>query len=280
MRRNRLFAAAILAATVAVSAGCAATPPPVSQQVQDYYDANKDRPLDAAAASKSASATPTAAPVPVGFDIASIKTALATNPALTISVLGDSTGNSTGEWVDLWGKHLSATAAVTIHLWDQDKESWRPNATFYPGPEGRSIEIWNGSMPGATADFPASRLKVMQPEKPDFVIYSFGHNGQAAAVSSHFQATSDAVTAQWGSKLPTVAIIQNAASAPRTMQTDANQSALKAWASAAGIPTVDVRSAFDALPDLKANLVDDGTGVHPNAAGQQVWVDAVIAALG
>jgi len=284
LRRNRFLAAAVLAATVAVSTGCASSPPPVSQQVQDYYDANKDRPLGvtpgASPASASAAAKPSVAPIPVGFDLASIKAALASNPAVTISVLGDSTGNSTGEWVDLWGKHLSTTASVTIHLWDQDKESWRPNATAYPGPEGRTIEIWNGSQPGSTADYPSSRLKVMQPNKPDFVILNFGHNGSAGAVASQLQQTTDAVSAQWGGKLPTVAILQNAAGAPRTMQTDANQNVLKAWAVSTGIPTIDVRSAFDALPDLKAYLVDDGLGVHPNPAGQQIWADTVVATLG
>lgn len=279
MRRNRFLAAAVLAATVAVSTGCAASPPPVSDKVQEYYDANKDRPLGAAA-SKSATATPTAAPVPVGFDLASIKGALATNPALTISVLGDSTGNSTGEWVDLWGKHLSETATVTIHLWDQDKEQWRGQPTVYPGATGRTIEIWNGSQPGSSADYPATRLTVMQPNKPDFVILSFGHNGQAKGVASQFQTTQDAVAAKWGGKLPIVAVIQNAAGQPRAAQTDANQVVVREWASVNGIPTIDVRAAFDKLPDLQANLVDDGLGVHPNPAGQQVWADTVIAALG
>jgi len=38
LRSNRLLAAAVLAATLAFSTGCAATPPPVSAKVQDAYN--------------------------------------------------------------------------------------------------------------------------------------------------------------------------------------------------------------------------------------------------
>lgn len=38
MRRSRLLAAVVLAASVAVSTGCAATPPPVSEKVQQAYE--------------------------------------------------------------------------------------------------------------------------------------------------------------------------------------------------------------------------------------------------
>lgn len=276
MRNTRIIAAALLAATIAFTTGCAHTPPPVSQQVQDYYDQAQAR------ASQRATPTPTAtaAPLPAGFDLASIKAVIANNPTVVVSVLGDSTGNGPGEWVDLWGKHLAAVASVTIHTWDQDVHDWRAKVTSYPGPAGRSIEIWNGSMPGATADYPATRMTIMQPTKPDVTILSFGHNGMPGVVGPDLLLTTNAVTTLWGGQVPTVAILQNAAGAPRVKQTDANQAALKLWASNSGTPLIDVRSSFDAAPDLAALLNPDGTGVHPNAAGQQLWVDAVIAALG
>jgi len=277
LRRNRFLAAAILAATVAVSTGCATSPPPVSQKVQDYYDANKDRPLGSNA---SAPAAPPAAPVTVGFDLPSIKTAVATNPTVVISVLGDSTGDAKGEWVDLWAKHLASTASVTVHFWDQRTENWSPNKAFYPGAAGRSIEIWNGSQPGAMADYPATRIKVMQPAKPDFMILSFGHNGSTSAIGPSLLATTNAVTTQWGGKVPTVAVLQNAAGEPRTAQTNNNQAALKLWATNNGVPVIDVRAAFDAVPDITTVLKDDETGVHPNDAGSQIWADTVITALG
>lgn len=277
MRRNRFLAAAVLAATVAVSTGCASSPPPVSQKVQDYYDANKDRPLGGSA---PASTAPTAPPVAVGFDVASMKTATATNPSVVISVLGDSTGNAKGEWVDLWAKHLASSASVTVHFWDQNAEDWSPNPTYYPGAAGRSIEIWNGSQPGAMADYPATRMKVMQPAKPDFTILSFGHNGSTSSIGPSLLATTNAITTQWGGKIPTVAILQNAAGEPRTGQTNSNQAALKQWATNSGTPLIDVRAAFDSVANISTVLVDDGTGVHPNPAGSQLWVDAVIATLG
>ena len=277
LRRFRFLTAAVLASAVAVSTGCMATPPPVSQKVQDYYDANKDRALGQ---STAASTAPAITPVAFGFDIPSIKTAVATNPTVTISVLGDSTGDARGEWVDLWGKHLAATASVTVHFWDQRTEDWSPTTAFYPGAAGRSIEIWNGSQGGAMADYPATRLKVMQPAKPDFMILSFGHNGPTSAISPTLLATSEAVTTQWGGKIPTVAVLQNAAGEPHTEQTNNNQTALQLWATNNGVPVIDVRAAFDAVPDITTVLKDDQTGVHPNDAGSQIWADTVTAALG
>ncbi|WP_309076017.1 SGNH/GDSL hydrolase family protein [Paenarthrobacter sp.] len=199
---------------------------------------------------------------------------------MTISVLGDSTGNAKGEWVDLWAKHLASFASVTVHLWDQNAENWSPNQTYYPGAAGRSIEIWNASQPGAKADYPSTRIKVMQPTKPDFVILSFGHNGAPTAIGPNMFATMNAVNTQWGGKVPTLAILQNAAGEPRTLQTNNNQAALKVWAAGNGVPLIDVRAAFDSVQDINTVLMADGTGVHPNAAGQQLWVDAVISALG
>lgn len=216
---------------------------------------------------------------PVGASLEDMKAALASDRNLTISILGDSTGNSTGEWVDLWGRHLAEKATVTIHLWDQSIENWRPNPVTYPGP-ARTIEIWNGSMPGATADYPASRMQIMQPAKPDLMILSFGHNGAAQAIAPHLQTTVDASTALWGSKVPVAAVLQNKAGEPRTARTDENQQALRGWATESGTPIIDVRAAFDSVPDLQSVLVADGTGVHPNDAGSRIWADAVAATLG
>lgn len=273
MRFTRLFTAAIAAGALVLSVGCAATPPPVSQQVQEYYDANKD--LHAGQSGTSA-ATPVAQPV----SLERIKATLVTNPVVTISVLGDSTGDAQGEWVDLWAQHLAASATVSVHSWDQASEDWYPTATTYPGPDGRIVEIWNASKQGAAANYPATRIKVMQPSKPDFMILSFGHNGQASAMGPNMLTTMSAVTQLWNGKIPAIAVIQNAAGEPRTNVTDANQAALKHWASINAVPTIDVRASFDRVADIKTVLLDDGTGVHPNSAGQKLWLDAVIASLG
>ena len=47
---RRFLTIAVLAATLAAAAGCSTTPPPASDQVQKYYDANKDLKTSAPAA--------------------------------------------------------------------------------------------------------------------------------------------------------------------------------------------------------------------------------------
>lgn len=198
--------------------------------------------------------------------------------ASIISVLGDSTGNSAGEWVDLWAQDLARNATVTVHMWDQLEQQYYSQPKVY-GTAEKQITIWNGSMSGASADYPVDKLPVIQPETPDVVLLSFGHNGTPQNIGPAFQATYDAVIAAAPDAATTV-IIQNPANPPRTERTNENQAAVKQWAETNDLPTLDVRAAFDTEPDLTALLLNDGTGVHPNEAGSRVWADAIIAELG
>lgn len=219
-------------------------------------------------------------PAPTAATIEPAAALVAGTGPLTISVLGDSTGNSTGEWVDLWARDLAAAGnSVTIHLWDQETEQWRDQTVSYPGGP-RQITIWNGSMPGAQADYPRDKLDVIQPEQPDLLILNYGHNGQPSAISGTFQATLTAVDEKWDEPFVTVAVIQNAAAEPRAVRSADNHAQVREWALSAGVPVIDVRAAFEEQPDLAPLIVDDGTGVHPNEVGSRIWADTVTAALG
>ncbi len=224
-----------------------------------------------AIATSPATGTATSSPAPQTSEQVSL------DGASIISVLGDSTGNSSGEWVDLWAQDLAKNATVTVHMWDQLKQQYYSQPKVY-GTAEKQITIWNGSMSGASADYPVDKLSVIQPETPDIVLLSFGHNGTPQNIGPAFQATYDAI-ASAAPEAETSVIIQNPANPPRTERTDENQAAVKQWAGTNGLPTLDVRSAFDTKPDLTALLLDDGTGVHPNDAGSRVWADAIITAL-
>lgn len=196
---------------------------------------------------------------------------------VVISVLGDSTGNSTGEWVDLWAQDIAESATVTMYLWDQTAEQYRPDPITY-GSGAKQVTIWNGSMPGATADYPTDKMSTILPESPSTVILSYGHNGAPETVAPAFQETAEALAGA-APDADVLVVMQNAAGEPRRARTDQNQMLLRNWATNAGLPIIDVRAAFDTQPNLEGLLLDDGTGVHPNDAGSRVWAEALQAAL-
>lgn len=223
--------------------------------------------------------TPTPAPVLAEGMLGAIQAAVQTGGAepLVISVLGDSTGNGPGEWVDLWAQHLAKYGTVTLHQWEQVANDWDPAPKAYPGAGGRSIEIWNGSQPGSTYTYPLERLELIQPVKPSFVILSFGHNLAPKTADLGSVDLLAAVDAKWGTAIPAVVTIQNPAQGSRETRTQTSVDVLTAWAPRAGYPTINVNKAFIDNGGAAALLQDE---VHPNGAGSKVWADAVIATLG
>lgn len=199
---------------------------------------------------------------------------LAGTGPLTIGVLGDSTGNGEGEWVDLWAQDLAKSGTVTLHQWDSTKNAWFPNTTTYPG-GARQITIWNGSQPGSNYTYPLENLAVISPEKPKFMILNFGHNGAPQRVDAGMVELLAAVEKKWG-PTPAVITLQNPSQGEREQRTAFNVAVLREWATEAGYPVIDVNKAFMDTGKIAPLLTDD---VHPNAAGSRIWADTVIKAI-
>lgn len=216
---------------------------------------------------------PTVDPAPT---LDAIRAAVAGTESLVISVLGDSTGNAKGEWVELWSQHLAQYGTVTLHQWDDKAGAWNPKPIVVPGTD-RSITIWNGSHPGANYTYALERIDIMQPEKPSFLIHSFGHNKAAQLADGGAMDLLLAVNRKWAAPVPTVVVLQNPSQNAREFNTKESVDVLRAWAPRAGHPVIDVYGAFEAAGNLPSLLSDD---VHPNPAGQKLWVDTVIATLG
>jgi lysophospholipase L1-like esterase len=194
---------------------------------------------------------------------------------VVVSVLGDSTGNEDGEWVDLWARRLGATRQVVLHQWDDTNGGWLPRSRVY-GRHGPSVTIWNGSKSGAQAGYAQARLGQMQAARPDLVLYSFGHNHSPGKVVGPVRALVSAVDSRWPGSPASAVILQNpqlGATAPTQARVVAE---LARWAAGAGLPTIDVYGAFGAHAD-EASLFKDFH--HPSPAGSAVWAGVVADAI-
>ncbi|HEX5427179.1 MAG TPA: SGNH/GDSL hydrolase family protein [Pedococcus sp.] len=204
-----------------------------------------------------------------------VRAALGGRGAVVVSVLGDSTGNEDGEWVDLWARSLGATRQVVLHQWDDVRGGWLPRARMY-GQHGPVVTIWNGSKSGAQAGYARARLAAIQPERPDLVLYSFGHNHSPGDVVGPMRALVSAVDGRWPGTPASAVILQN----PQLGATAAKHAHVVAeltlWAAGTGLPTIDVYGAFEVHAD-EASLFKDFR--HPSPAGSALWAAVVEEAI-
>jgi hypothetical protein len=194
----------------------------------------------------------------------------AVGDAGSILVIGDSTGNDPGEWVDLWAQDLGRAREVTLRQWASGAEEFADPPLVYGS--GRALGIWNLSYPGVRADY-AGRLASV-PVQPDAVILNVGHNRSANAIRRVIRTTTPAIEDRWG-EVPEAYVLQN----PSTADPDQSESAvtfLRTLATQDRVPVIDVHAAFLEAGPLGALL---GDGTRPNAQGSRVWADAVGAAL-
>lgn len=259
MRVRHTFFVAAVAGTLGLS-GCVYEPPPVSDKVAEYYS-NPPKPT-------------VAQEEPLKVTRLEDIQALVTGRApLTISVLGDSTGNDAEEWVELWAKDLAVSATVTVNHWKEGAPIW-PVTSYGDGE--RPVAIWNGSMPGSNGMYARERFQAMQPVKPDLIIYNYGHNMSASGVVGDIDALQRMAETRWGGGLPFVVTLQNASRGKYQAVSAQSVADLKAWAGPRNIPTIDIESVIPAQ-NLEALLLDE---VHPNKQGSRLWAEAVNIALG
>ena len=194
------------------------------------------------------------------------------SPAQTahvIAVLGDSTGNDPGEWVDLWAKHLGESRRVVEHTWSWSEQRWNDQPIRY-GKGSDVVTIWNGSFPGATPKYAIDRLAVMLPAHPDLLVLNYGHNGFPQ------ETTAGLATLKAAADAPTWVVLQNPGLTDHAAAQEKNLRVIGRWAEKTGTQTIDVTSAFRQAGPQK--LMRDHA--HPNDAGSRVWESVVEKALG
>lgn len=257
----------------AVLAGCVKAPPP--------YESRYTGPPPSGGVAESA--VEPSAPRHPAFDVASVDAALASGRPYEINVLGDSTGNNDNEWVHLIARRIANNygRAVTVHDWSLDTNAYVSEVTYGVG---APVTIWNGSAPGRGADYSAQQFPAIAPEPPDVTIISHGHNNPNGAVRNITALINLAYTS--GTR-GVVVLTQNPilpnsiAGPPERAELEANtfrEINTTFNNPSNGTVVIDVFSAFPTGPELEGLLVA-GDGVHPNAAGEQLWADTVAAGL-
>jgi hypothetical protein len=189
----------------------------------------------------------------------------------SVLVVGDSTGNDPGEWVDLWAQDLAGSRQVTLRQWQAGAEQFAEAPLVYGS--GRGVEIWNLSYPGVRADY-AQRLQEV-PKAPGVVILSIGHDRSPQALRRAVRTTSEAIDDRWG-EVPTAWVLQN----PSTGETEQQQkdavTFLRSLAMTERVPVIDVHRAFRKAGSLDGFLLDASS---PNDRGSRLWADTVNAAV-
>lgn len=223
-------------------------------------------------------ATATTASEPVstaqaGDPLEQAREALASDDAVTVAVLGDSTSNNRSEWVHLWAAGLAQDRPVQISHWNE------ASGTAYNDPDvlsqdgdGSEVTIWSGSQAGASVDYAVVLFDALVPAEPDLVILNYGHNNTIEDFTNQLDSLYSLLTDEF-SGAPILMILQN----PQVDDANAEvREAGEQWAQDAGVGVIDVAAAFagsDADEDL---LLDE---LHPNGAGQELWAQVVTDAL-
>jgi hypothetical protein len=212
-----------------------------------------------------------------------VRTAVArlddSSAAFTLTVLGDSTGNDGDEWVANLARAIADEKGrpVSYNAWDAAAGRYSAPLTFGQG-DAAPVTIWNGSAAGRGPDYSLANLPALAPSPSDVLVVNHGHNFVTPQQGAADEAALITATATRWQTTPAVAVtLQNPRSTDAAVQ-DANLAAVRELVVDSSYAVIDVASAFRAQPDLAALLQADGT--HPDAAGQAIWSQTVMAALG
>ncbi|MET1051436.1 MAG: SGNH/GDSL hydrolase family protein [Mycetocola sp.] len=200
-----------------------------------------------------------------------------------VTVIGDSTGNEAGEWVDVAFRELSEDLdrPLVQHPWDILSNTYLPEIRSNADATAAPIIVWNGSASGKTGAYSLAHFATLVPEQPDLVIFNHGLNNvpQPATVAPELTALVAEVERYWPRSVGFAAILEN----PRFDQWATAHAAVidnvTSWlAENQAVRGIDVHSAYIAtgvaaetllLPDL----------LHPTPAGSALTAATVLEAF-
>ena len=227
--------------------------------------------------------SPTITPSPTATSSTTTSTSAATRPVsellgaagdVTVSVLGDGTGDEVGEWVSSFAQQLGGTHRVSLRGLDPNDPT-RYVVTEQFGTAGPKVTVWNGSRRDASAAYPAERLRFLAPEKPDVVLLSFGRDNTVADVTSELESTYLALRSRWPD-VPVAVVLQPQ---DRDDRSGPVRALVRDWAASHELPQIDVAAAFTKAGDPNS-FVSTVDPPSVNARGGALWGRTVLVALG
>jgi hypothetical protein len=203
---------------------------------------------------------------------------LSDTEALTIVVVGDSTGYEDQQWVMTMAKDLSAryNRTTEVSRWNRDTLAYDTTSLVGTG-TGAPLTIWNGSAPGEAPVYSSTNLDALIPmADPSMIIVSHGHNTGPDPVLDISRLLTKITNVY--PETPLAVTVQNPALTSDPVVAAENSSAIRNWIGEhADWVAIDVYTAFTTQPDMESLYLD---ARHPNVAGGRVWADTVEVALG
>jgi lysophospholipase L1-like esterase len=199
-----------------------------------------------------------------------------------VQVVGDSTGNEPGEWVDVAFRALALELdrPLVQHPWDVLSSAYSAPIRFNEDAPHALLEVWNGSASGKTAEYSLANFDALVPAQPDLVILNHGLNNvlAPAQVGEQFTALVAEIERSWPSPIGYAALLEN----PRLDQYAAAHEDVIAhvttWLTEhPQVRSIDVRSAYLASAELPLLLLPDL--LHPTPAGSALTAATVLDAI-
>ncbi|MEL4359222.1 MULTISPECIES: SGNH/GDSL hydrolase family protein [unclassified Luteococcus] len=214
--------------------------------------------------------TPTSSTTPSGGSASRKPPKLPADSVATLGVLGDSTSNSTSEWVNELGSYFGMKRRTEVRRINQgDPNSYNDPMRY--GDVDPPLAIWNASTE-AHLDLTTDTAKRKFPSPPTLILISQGRDSELSTAPERLS-TEVAVLQRTFPKASIAVVLQ-------PVGTDDPKkdvlTAVRSWATEQGLPTIDVDKAFKASGKGEAILEPDGT---ITADGQVFWASTVYKAI-
>jgi hypothetical protein len=198
---------------------------------------------------------------------------------VVLTILGDSTGNATTEWVYLLGQWLAThypAYTVLYRLWNDTTQGYDAVVTLQTGTGSKTLTIYNGSMPGGGGDYSTPRLAIQVPVAPHAIIMSYGRNSSASTARTQNYPLVRAIRESF----PNAALVLTAQNPRATTETDyagnnSRQQSNIDLAQGEGLGLINVFQRYLDNPTYSTDWVLPD-GIHTTDAGSLIWRDEVI----
>ena len=199
-----------------------------------------------------------------------------------VTVIGDSTGDQPGEWVDLTFRELAEEydRPLIQHPWDILTDSYLPEIRTNDDAASAPIIVWNGSASGKTGQYSLAHFETLVPAQPDVVIFNHGLNNvpKPETVAPQLTALVAEIERYWPETVGYAAILEN----PRLDDWAAQHTAVidnvTRWLSEnQAVRTIDANAAYLAAASTELLLLPDL--LHPSPSGSALTAATVLGEL-